>query len=281
MALSMQIHIQDLVYSCHQKSIREIFRNVAIMILLFENEVNDMTKPMIALSSRLRVDPNTNRIFYDNESYYEFIRLGGGIGSVVHATSIEDAKEIAKHFDGLLLTGGEDVNPSLYHEENTKSDPIHIDIENSDTYLYFAFKELHKPILGICRGIQIINVLEKGSLIQDIHTYDSSKLNHSQITYNPPIGMHDYCHSCTFVEGTKLYELFGKEHEVNSFHHQAIKEVANGFKVSAYSEDGLIEGIEKDTILAVQWHPERLVHDPNHLAISKYFIDICNANLKY
>ena len=70
-----------------------------------------MSKPFIALSSRSRIDPNTNRIFYDNESYYEFIRLGGGIASVVHAANEEDAKEIAEKFDGLLLTGGED--PSL------------------------------------------------------------------------------------------------------------------------------------------------------------------------
>ncbi len=240
-----------------------------------------MRKPMIALSSRLRKDPNTNRIFYDNESYYEFIRLGGGLGSVVHATSIEDAKEIAQYFDGLLLTGGEDVDPELYHEENTKSDPIDIDIENSDKYLYFAFKELNKPILGICRGIQIINVLEGGSLIQDIQTYDSSKLNHSQYTYNPPIGMHDYAHTCNFVVNSVLYDIFEETHLVNSFHHQAIKKIADGFKATAYSEDGLIEGIENKNIIAVQWHPERLTHDCAHLNLAKYFIQECITNLKY
>lgn len=240
-----------------------------------------MRKPMIALSSRLRKDSNTNRIFYDNESYYEFIRLGGGIGSVVHATCIEDAKEIAQYFDGLLLTGGEDVHPSLYHEENSKSDPIDIDIENSDRYLYFAFKELNKPILGICRGIQIINVLEGGSLIQDIQDYDSSKLNHSQATYEPPIGLHDYAHQCNFVEDSILYSIFNETHLVNSFHHQAIKTLAEGFKATAYSEDGLIEGIEKDNIIAVQWHPERLTQDEAHLNIAKYFIQKCISNLKY
>ena len=150
-----------------------------------------MSKPFIAFSSRSRIDPNTNRIFYDNESYFEFIRLGGGIASVVHAVNEEDAKEIAEKFDGLLLTGGEDVNPSLYHEENTHSEGIDIDIENSDKYLYFAFKAAKKPILGICRGIQFINVLEGGTLIQDILSYDSTKLNHAQYKMDPPHGMHD------------------------------------------------------------------------------------------
>ena len=234
-----------------------------------------MSKSFIALSSRSRIDPNTNRIFYDNESYFEFIRLGGGIASVVHAVNEEDAKEIAEKFDGLLLTGGEDVNPSLYHEENTHSEGIDIDIENSDKYLYFAFKVAKKPILGICRGIQIINVLEGGTLIQDILSYDSTKLNHAQYKTDPPHGMHDYAHTCTFVKDSTLYQLFGDKHEVNSFHHQVIKDLAPYFKATAYSEDNFIEGIEKDNILAVQWHPERLTHDRCHLNLAKYFIDKC------
>ena len=234
-----------------------------------------MKKPLIALSSRMRIDPNTNRILYDNESYYELIRLAGGLGSVVHAVNKEDAFEIAERFDGLLLTGGEDVNPSLYNEKNTTSEVIQEDIELSDQFLYEAFKEKNKPILGICRGIQIINVLEGGTLIQDIQTYDSSKLNHQQYKLNPPLGLHDYAHSCNFVEGSILYSIFGKSHLINSYHHQALGKVANGFKVTAISEDGIIEGMEKEKVLAVQWHPERLTHDECHLNIAKYFINEC------
>ena len=118
-------------------------------------------------------------------------------------------------------------------------------------------------------------------MIQDIQTYDSSKLNHSQPTYEPPIGLHDYAHKCNFVHDSILYSIFNETHLVNSFHHQAIKNIANGFKSTAYSEDGLIEGIENKNIIAVQWHPERLTHDEAHLHLAKYFIQECIFNLKY
>lgn len=227
---------------------------------------------MIAFSTRSHEIFNT-RVFYDNESYFNYIQVAGAIPAVVFAPTLEDAKDIAARMDGLLVTGGEDSNPKLYHEENTFSEPIEEDIDQSDLYLYQAFKEAGKPILGICRGIQLIAIAEGASLIQDVK--HEGYQEHSQRNANPPIPNDQFFHKDTFMIGTQLYDIFGKEYLVNSFHHQALRNVPNGFICSARSEDGLIEGIEKDAILAVQWHPERLIKDEKHFEIGKRFIHAC------
>lgn len=231
------------------------------------------TKPMIAFSTRSNEIFNT-RVFYDNESYFNYIEAAGGIPAVVFAPTLEDARQIANTMDGLLVTGGEDSNPKRYNEENTFSEPIAEDIEQSDLNLYQAFKEAGKPILGICRGIQLIAIAEGASLIQDVK--HEGHPEHSQRNANPPVPNNQFFHKDTFLEGSELYDIFGSEYPVNSFHHQALRNIPEGFVCSAMSEDGLIEGIEKDAIVGVQWHPERLIKDEKHFEIAKRFIHACS-----
>lgn len=235
-----------------------------------------MNKPMIALSARSQKTPFGTIAYYDNQSYFQFLEAGNGLGTVAYVTSEEEADVVASKCDGLLLTGGMDVDPSLYHEENTQSSLEEAGIDQSDILLYNAFKKVNKPILGICRGIQIINVAEGGTLIQDVPSYDEKYHEHMQLKMEPKKGMNDYAHTCSFVKGTVLHSLFGDEHMINSYHHQAVKDVAEGFTVSAWSDDGLVEGMEKENVLCVQWHPERLTFDPCHKAISEYFINKCS-----
>lgn len=235
-----------------------------------------MKRPLICLSAR-DSKLNTTRIYYDNESYFDYVKAGGGIPVLAGTVTEEEAEQIAGLFDGLVVTGGGDCDPALYGEENTHSEIVEHDIDMSDILLYKAFVKAGKPVLGICRGIQLINIAEGGSLIQDIPSEPEGYMEHNQRNLpDHPVGT--TAHSCTFVQGSVLHEIFSDSHEVNTYHHQAIRRLAEGFLASAYSTDGLIEGIEKENVTAVQWHPERLIHDEKHLRLMQWFIEQCSAH---
>lgn len=155
--------------------------------------------------------------------------------------------------DGLLLTGGNDVNPKYYNQ------PIHPTTQLEESYiehmefkLLTLFSQSKKPIIGICRGIQTINVFFNGTLLQDINT----QYLHPDVKVHQQIERSGYSHYIEIQANTKLSKFINNRVLVNSFHHQNIDHLAPGFTISACSEDGLIEGIEKGNIIAFQWHPE-------------------------
>ncbi|MCQ2547919.1 MAG: gamma-glutamyl-gamma-aminobutyrate hydrolase family protein [Clostridia bacterium] len=151
---------------------------------------------------------------------------------------------IANEADGLVLTGScIDVPPRYYGEEGINGWTYPLDEFQFDKKLIELFEEQGKPILGVCAGSQDINVAHGGTLHQDIE-------NHCK----KPDG---YTHEISIKEGTFLYEVYGEKAQVNTYHHQASKDPAPGFVVSAVSEDGIIEAIEKGNIIGVQWHPEK------------------------
>ena len=126
-----------------------------------------------------------------------------------------------------------------------------------DMEIYKTAIKFNKPVFGICRGFQIINVVNGGTLYQDLSYADFVKLKHDQQD-NPS----QATHFVKFEEGTFLRDILGEESKVNSFHHQILKDVAPGFKVVAKSPDGVVESIQKITedcfVVGVQWHPEML-----------------------
>ncbi|MDR3590542.1 MAG: gamma-glutamyl-gamma-aminobutyrate hydrolase family protein [Negativicutes bacterium] len=159
---------------------------------------------------------------------------------------------------GLLLIGGYDVDPLLYGDEpSPRLGPV---FPERDEYEIMAVKLaclMGKPILGICRGIQLINVAFGGTLWQDLALRGKPQLQHYQDCQRDVAG-----HSVELGPGTVLAEILGPETlRTNSYHHQAVKDPAPGFSVSARAKDGVIEGIEKREagILAVQWHPEMML----------------------
>lgn len=177
--------------------------------------------------------------------------------------SIDDEKyidEILKKIDGLLIPGGDDVNPLLYHEEITlysKGIDNLLDIFQIKLIRKALKKDL--PILGICRGHQVINVAFSGTLYQDISHYkvniivihDQLKLGYSE---------KEKVHEVTFVENSILEKIYGKTLMTNSFHHQIIKNIGNGLEPIGFTKDGVIEALvskEHKFVLSVQWHPER------------------------
>lgn len=158
------------------------------------------------------------------------------------------------NFDMLLIPGGIDVTPSLYGQLKDKSvKNTNINLDHLQLDLIDKFVSVNKPILGICRGLQIINVYFKGTLVQDI----KSNITHTQI-YKENI-MKDSFHNIT--NSDFMAELFTETCLVNSSHHQAIDKIGNELIAVSHCEDGIIEAIRHQTlpIYAVQWHPERTI----------------------
>lgn len=235
-----------------------------------------MRKPRIAITPRL-FDNNIRQ--GDNNEYTDAILKAGGIPYIVALnTPIE---EIVNDFDGLLVTGGEDIDPALYHEkEEYPIEKSLYELDLFDLNLIKAFHQADKPILGICRGIQAINVAFGGTLYQDLALQVPSlrKQGHQQHKMEPPLQRYDVAHACTTVENTVLNAILSNHCMVNTYHHQCVKEIAKPLIASAYSEDGLIEGIENGkNIIAVQWHPERLINNPNQFNLFVWLIDHCHS----
>lgn len=160
--------------------------------------------------------------------------------------------------DGLLLSGGVDVDPFLYGEEpQPKMDKIDVSRDRVEMLLIPKALEMNIPILGICRGIQVLNVSAGGTLHQDIYTDSKAILKHRQ---NAPKWYGT--HAIHVQEGSRLLGTLGQSMiRVNSFHHQAIKDIAPDFVVSAVASDGVIEGIEStrhNFVVGVQCHPEEM-----------------------
>lgn len=232
-----------------------------------------MRKPLILMTARDTYLSEYNITMMGNtDEYSRYIRLCGGVPVTYYALNEEEALDALQYADGLLVTGGGDLDPALYGEENHGSIEGPEEVDRSDLLLYRAFKKAGKPILGICRGIQVIAAAEGVPLIQDIPSEQIYE-NHNMRNVPVPLPPNAKFHDCTFAQGTRLHEIFGDVYPVNSYHHQAVKAVPAGFKESARSADGLIEAFEYGNIIAVQWHPERLFDDPKHLKIGQLFIE--------
>lgn len=184
--------------------------------------------------------PFNKRYYLDNFFVDIFNELNVLLIPIVSDIGLE---EICQMCDGLIVTGSpNDVHPKYYGEMPNKNKTYNFDEFKIVKNIVDLFSNVNKPILGICAGIQEINVIFGGTLEQEIHNHklkDQSK------------------HKIKIDEESFLYEIYKtKILEVNSYHKQCIKNLASNFKVTARSEDGIVEGIEKDNIIAVQWHPE-------------------------
>lgn len=219
-------------------------------------------KPVIGMTAMPHEDASS-KVFQTNQTYVNAILNAGGLPLLLPAKGSEnDCLELAEHLDGLLVPGGADVSTLLYGEEALQ--PVTMMNSSNDRFeiaLIRRMAELNKPIIGICRGIQVINVAFGGSLYQDIPSQIQTKQNHYQKgpRYEP-------FHYVELEEGSKLADIFHcRTLAVNTFHHQSVKDVADGFRVTAKAHDGVIEAIEhkEKYILGVQWHPECMVdvHD--------------------
>jgi putative glutamine amidotransferase len=184
----------------------------------------------------------------------------------MYGMPVDSALFVLSTCHGLLLTGGEDVNPAYYGKLNelAKCEEINNYRDSLELALINRAVLVRMPVFGICRGEQILNVALGGTLLTDIPT-DAGK----QVAHRCPPGSEDCLHAVKIDQQSDLYQLTGvKEGIVNSYHHQAVDMIAPGMKVTASSENGVAEAIErefplgKSFIMGVQWHPEALVKNP-------------------
>lgn len=229
--------------------------------------------PLIGVSANLENDISTVKNDYTNS-----IIAGGGIPVIlpVH-TDLAILEEMFSSLDGLLLTGGGDINPLFYQEEPLPAlGNLSALRDQYDLMLLKMAYDRQLPIFGICRGHQVINVFFGGTLYQDIYSQINSPLLKHQQTAEGNQGTH-------YVEvapGSKLKEILGQDKIlVNTFHHESNKDIAPGFRNTALSSDGILEASEpvSDTgpqILSVQWHPEKMAaaNDPAMVNLFQYFV---------
>lgn len=231
-------------------------------------------KPKIGITPNYDYEKDVISI---NRGYCDAIQKSGGLGIILPLNEDMDfLQSIIQECDGFLLSGGSDVDAKYYGEVNLpvngRISPIRDRVE-----LFIAKKAIedNKPVMGICRGIQIMNVAMGGSLYQDIYSQikDKEILKHFQDApkWYPT-------HEIYIEKGSRVREIMGLERlEVNSFHHQAVKDLAPGMKATSRTYDGIIESIEYSGhrfAIGVQWHPELMwQRDPVFLNLFAELVD--------
>ncbi len=217
-----------------------------------EMSFSDRYRPLIGISGNFRDGDCTLA-----EAYWSSVAAAGGIPVII--PPYDDAQAISRlldELDGLVLSGGADIDPVYLHEEAVDGISVNPKRDVPEILLTKMAADRHLPMLGICRGIQMLAAALGGRLYQDIFLqHGADSLQHSQ---EQP--RHCTSHSVRIAEGSLLESLLGAGSiDVNSFHHQAVREAPQGFRVSATAPDGIIEAIESvchRSILGVQWHPE-------------------------
>ncbi len=234
----------------------------------------------VGLTAYLTEDINSTFEKYDviriADNYIQSVVKIGAVPIILPV--VVDEKIIKSQLKGihiLILSGGEDVSPHFYKEEFLKKcgNPC----VTRDLYEMKLIKyalELRIPILGICRGAQILNVALGGSLYQDLSYIKSNRIKHDNVTNQSYLS-----HKIKISPNSFLGDIYGEEIWTNSFHHQSVKELGKGLKVIARSTDRIIEGFEglinNTLVLGVQWHPEMLAakNDEQMLKLFNTFIN--------
>lgn len=235
-----------------------------------------MGKPLIGLSPLYNIEYDCPWMV---QRYTKAIEAGGSAPLILpFLESGDNIEEVVKRLDGVLFTGGPDLDPATYGQEKQPfCGEISADRDGLEKLLLEMVLKHDKPFLGICRGIQAINVFLGGSLYQDIgmQTEPQVKIAHMQEKpYSAP------SHSVSLLQDTPLYKLIRKDEiKVNSMHHQGISKLAPGLLPAAYAPDGIIEAVympDKKFGWAVQWHPEHMyMTDDASLKLFKAFIEAC------
>lgn len=225
------------------------------------------SRPVIGISSSVTIHNGLPSVHL-HQKYVSAVIDAGGLPIIIPIGDKEMEEEWASLCDGILLSGGEDVDPQSYdHEPDPELGKVNENRDKTEMGLIeYACKE-KKPILAICRGIAVLNAALGGDIIQDIEKNDEDAIKHYQEAARPQA-----THEIEVEEGSRLYKIMENNSKVrvNSMHHQAIGEVASNLKVVARASDGVIEGVEgkeqDPLLLGAQWHPEEMASENQLMA---------------
>lgn len=226
-----------------------------------------MKKPVIGIAGNILIMdggmfPGLKRD-YVNRDYVKSVSQAGGAPVIMTAVDDEEiVRAQTASVDGIILSGGWDLEPQLYGEEPMWQQGFTLpEVDYFYLKVIKAAAEMGKPVFGICKGIQAINVAFGGTLYQDIQGQLENTIKHNQSAPRE-CGTHDV----KIEKDSFLGECLPEKIRINSFHHQSVKTLADGFKVIAQADDGVIEGIERTKgsfVAAVQWHPEMMASHGN------------------
>jgi putative glutamine amidotransferase len=220
-----------------------------------------MTAPLVALTATTKVIEGLPRVRL-NEAYVDAVRAAGLTPVILPPLELPELESVLGAVDGVVFTGGEDVDPAEYGAEpHRETQSPHRRRDKCELALVRLAQKRGMPTLAICRGIQVVNVALGGTLVQDIPSERPSSINHDQSHERE-----DRVHEVQVEARSMLANaLDATSLSVNSSHHQALAHVADGLRVTARAADGIIEGAEWAGddwwMLGVQWHPEELIRD--------------------
>jgi putative glutamine amidotransferase len=227
----------------------------------------------------MTIDRDEQRCFLNHDYVQAIVQAGGMPLLIPYVTDPLTLQKYVDHCDGLLLTGGGDLDPRYFEQEpHPLLGTICPERDELELKVIALFLQQQKPVLAICRGCQLLNVAFGGDLYQDIASQTTSDINHDQCA---PRGYP--IHSITIQPNSLLASIVKVQRiRVNSYHHQVVKTVPEPLQVSAVADDGLIEAIESKEhryVLGVQWHPEgmAIVQDKYAMQLFASFISACNS----
>ncbi|HUP60344.1 MAG TPA: gamma-glutamyl-gamma-aminobutyrate hydrolase family protein [Thermoanaerobaculia bacterium] len=256
-----------------------------------------MIKPIIGIGSDVQSPPGKRERAFIYLTYVDALRRAGAI-PVLIPPQPENAAELVSELDGVLLAGGDDCDPALYGEDRHPTvEPMDPRRQSNDVSLAKAARDRGIPVLGICLGVQVMNVAAGGSLVQDIAAQVETEIAHASVPEDRAR------HDVIIEGGTKLAKILGGmeggrpvrlgdggrdvrpplELNVNSSHHQAIGRVGEGLTVTAHAPDGIIEGLEDPRhpfYVGVQWHPEDMSGEGSASTLFGAFVDAARQHAK-
>ena len=241
-----------------------------------------MKKPLIGIAANLSYVDMGNRGSsarnYVGTTYVKSVEMAGGVPVIL--PNLQDAALLERQvemLDGVILSGGADLDPRLYGEQPIDElGFVNLEVDQFYLDLIHTCEKLGKPVLGICKGCQAVNVAYGGTLYQDLKAQGATKFKH----VGDAPGRYP-CHMAKISEESKFLSFLPQQVDVNSFHHQAVKQVADGFTVAATAHDGVIEAIERmepTPVIGIQWHPEAMTAGGHEQmkSLFEHFFALCS-----